>query len=381
MVKAIVPIIVFFALCVGVGLGYYYSNKVSEKETKSGGGVKRGPPEVIVIKLKKESVTIEEEFPGRVAANRVAEIRPQVGGIIIKRLFEEGSDVEAGQQLYQIEASTYQIAFDKANADLQKASTLLKLMEAKSLRYSELIKVDGISKQEFDDIQTSLALSKADLKIAEVALSNAKIILDYTKILAPISGRIGKSFVNEGSLVTPGQSMALAVITQFDQVYVDISQSVADYNRLRDQLSRSNTIKATLFQNDDQIPYEHEGELQFSGILVEKSTGSVSLRVVFPNKEYKLLPGLFAKVKLKLGSQEGFLIPQRACNRNPDGELFIWKYDEVDTVRQMVINPVKTNGSNWLVNDGVKDGDRIVYKGFQKIQPGGKVIVKEEKIQ
>lgn len=380
MYKAIVPVIVFFAFCIGIGLGYYYNIKVYEKVTKGGAG-KKGTPEVVLIKLKKEAVTIEEEFPGRVVANRVAEIRPQVGGIITKRLFEEGSDVEAGQLLYQIEASTYQAAFDKANADLQKAVTQLKLVETKNLRYSELIKVDGISKQEFDDMQTSLALGKADLKIAEVALSNAKIILDYTKILAPISGRISKSFVNEGSLVTSGQSLALAVITQFDQVYVDISQSITDYQRLREQLNQENSIKARLYFQEGHAPYAHEGELQFSGIMVEKTTGSISLRVIFPNKEFQLLPGLFAKVKLKLSSQEGFLIPQRACNRNQDGELFVWKYDEKDTVRQVVINPTKTIGSNWLVNGGINEGDRIVYKGFQKIQPDGKVLVKEEKIQ
>jgi membrane fusion protein (multidrug efflux system) len=377
MVKAIVPIIVFFAFCVGIGFGYYYNIKVSEKETK-GGASKKGTPEVILIKINKENVTIEEEFPGRVVANRVAEIRPQVGGIITKRLFEEGSDVEAGQQLYQIESATYQATFDKANADLQKATTQLKLMEIKNLRYGELIKVDGISKQEFDDMQTSLALSKADLKIAEVALSNAKIILEYTKIIAPISGRISKSFVNEGSLVTPSQSLALAVITQFDQVYVDISQSITDYQRLREKLDQKNSIKATLYFGEGQVPYSHEGELQFSGIMVEKSTGSISLRVIFPNKELQLLPGLFAKVKLKLSTQEGFLIPQRACNRNQDGELFVWKYDEKEAVRQVVINPIKTIGNNWLISRGLNEGDRIVYKGFQKIPPDSKVLVKEE---
>ena len=378
MISKLLPIIVFLAFCSGVGLGLYYKTKTTPVEDKSK-GFKKGDPEVSVIVLKKEMIPIEEEFPGRVVANRIAEIRPQVGGIILKRLFTEGNDVTEGQVLYKIDPALFQVNFEKAKADLEKATTNLNLIQAKSLRYDQLIKVEGISKQEYDDIQANLAVSKADLKIAEAALANAKLTLSYTDIIAPISGRIGKSIVNEGSLVTPSQTSALAIITQFDQVYVDISQSSADFIRLRDQISKSEKISVRLFLNGEERPYKQEGQFQFSGVMVDQSTGALQLRAVFPNADHELLPGLFVKVRLQLGGQESILIPQRATSRNPDGELTVWKVNKEDSASQIIVKSDKTKGDKWVVTAGVAPGDRIIYKGFQRLTTQGtKVKTKVE---
>ena len=373
----LIPIIVLLAFCGGIALGYVYKSKSVPIDAKAM-FPNKGPPEVSVIQLKKETTLIEEEFPGRIIANRIVEIRPQVGGIILKRLFKEGSDVLEGQELYQIDPSPFQLTLDRAKADLEKAITSLNLIQTKSLRNEGLMKIDGISKQEYDEVQASLAVSKSELKIAEAALANAKITLNYTKIVAPIAGRIGKTNVNEGSLVTPNQSASLATITQFDQVYVDISQSSADYIRLREQMSKSEKIAVRLFLQGSLTPYHQEGELQFSGVMVDPSTGSLQLRSVFANAEHELLPGLFVKVRLKLGTQEAILIPQRATGRNPDGELTVWVVNNEDSVRQVVVKSSKTIGDKWLITEGVKEGDKIVYKGFQKISPGSKVKVKLE---
>lgn len=376
--KKLIPIIVFLAFCAGLALGVYYKTKTTPVDGKSKPFVK-GPPEVSVIVLKTETTIIEEEFPGRIVANRIAEIRPQVGGIILKRLFKEGSDVVEGQILYQIEPSSFQSAYDRVKAEVEKATSNLNLIQTKSLRYAELMKIDGISKQEFDDINASLAASKADLKIVEAALINAKINLDYTKIVAPISGRIGKSIVNEGSLVTPNQISALSIITQFDQVYVDISQSSADYHRLREQISKSEKIPVRLFLNGGDTPYKQEGELQYSGVMVEQSTGALQLRAVFANENHDLLPGLFVKVRLKLGSQEAILIPQRATSRNPDGQLTVWVVDKEDSAKQIIVKSNKALGDKWVVTSGVKPGDCIIYKGFHKLTSQGvKVKAKVE---
>lgn len=377
MISKLLPIIILISFCGGIALGYFYKAKSPSIEAKSKGPAK-GPPEVSVIKLKTESVLIEEEFPGRIVANRIAEIRPQIGGIIQKRLFEEGSDVVAGQVLYEIDPASFQAAFERAKADLEKVTTNLNLIQTKSQRYEELIKINGISKQEHDDVVASLAVAKADIKIAEAVLANTKITLNYTKIVAPISGRIGKSIVNEGSLVTTGQSTALAIITQFDKVYVDISQSSADYLRLKDQLVKNEKTIVRLFLDGSDKVYKQEGELQFSEVIVDQSTSAIQLRAIFSNPEYDLLPGSFVKVRLVLGSEEGILIPQRATNRNPDGDLTIWVVNESDEVRQVSIKSSKTIRDNWLVTSGINSGDRIVYKGFQKISQGNKIKVKLE---
>lgn len=378
MISKMLPIIVFFVFCSGVALGLFYKTKTTPVEDKSK-GFNKGDPEVSVIVLKKETIAIEEEFPGRVVANRIAEIRPQVGGIILKRLFTEGNDVTEGQVLYKIDPAIFQVNFEKAKADLEKATTNLNLIQAKSSRYEQLIKVEGISKQEYDDIQANLAVSKADLKIAEAALANAKLTLSYTDIIAPISGRIGKSIVNEGSLVTPNQTSALAIITQLDQVYVDISQSSADFIRLREQISKNEKIAVRLFLNGEEKPYKLDGQLQFSGVIVEQSTGALQLRAVFPNPGHELLPGLFVKVRLQLGVQESILIPQRATSRNPDGELTVWMVNKEDSASQIVVKSDKTKGAKWVITAGVAPGDRIIYKGFQKLtKQGTKVKTKVE---
>ncbi len=363
-IKKLLPLLVFLVFCGGVAVGVFYKTKTAPPETKA---FQRKDPEVTVITLKEEVVPVEEEFPGRVVATRIAEVRPQVGGLILKRLFQEGSNVTEGTPLYQIDARTFQTNLERAQADLEKAKTNHKLLQTKNDRYAELIKADGISQQEFDDVKASLLVSEANIKVAEASLADAKVMLEYTKITAPISGRISKSFVNEGSLVTPNQMSALATITQFDQVYVDINQSTSDFFRLREKITNNNDIVAKLFLDGKDDAYEENGVLQFSEVLVERSTGSLQLRVVFDNKKLELLPGLFVKIRLQLGEQKTILVPQRATTRNPDGQLLVWVVDENDTAKQVVVDSKRTYGDKWLATGGVKSGDRIVYKGYQRL--------------
>ncbi len=322
--------------------------------------------EVSVVTIAPESLTLSKDLPGRTSAFRVAEIRPQVTGIITKRLFEEGSDVTEGQQLYQIDPAPYQAAYDSANADLMKAQANVKSVQAKTARYAELVKIGGVSKQDYDDVKASLDQSKADVAIATAALATAKINLDYTKVFSPISGRIGKSMVTEGALVTANQAGALATVQQFDKM------------QLRRQFSEAggNAAKPTarlMLDGGNEI-YGETGELQFSDVTVEQSTGTVQLRILFPNPNHEILPGLFVHARLDQAKENAaILIPQQAVNRNPDGSVAVWVVDEGDKAAIRPIKISQTVGDKWLVTEGLKAGDRVVVEGVMKIQPGATV--------
>lgn len=326
-------------------------------------------PSVLALKIAKQNVDDFEEMPGRTSAYRFAEIRPQVDGIIIKRLFIEGSKVEKGQQLYQIDPAPYLATYDSAKADLQKTIANFEAIKAKNIRFKKLIEVEAVSKQEFDDVKASLAAAQADVAIAKAVVQKAKIYLDYTKVLAPISGNIGKSVVTEGSLVSANQVQILATITQLDPIYVDLEKSSEDLAQFKNEIAGRNNVSADLYLSDGTI-YPHSGVLQFSEVNIDPSTSSVSLRALFDNPEQTLLPGSFVKVRIKTSTQNAILVPQKAVVRGADGSSSVWIVDEKNQVKPTSITTVKAIGNNWLISEGLKEGDAVVIEGLQKIAPG-----------
>jgi len=337
-----------------------------------GGGGQQPALEVTALRLQAEPVTVYEELPGRTIAYEIAEIRPQVNGLITDRLFTEGSKVTQGQQLYQIDAAIYQAIYDSARADLQRAEAMVKPLQAKNDRFAELVRIEAISQQEYDDIQADLARAEAEIAIANAALARAKVNLEYTKVYAPISGRIGKSIVTKGALVTAGQVQPLAVITQLDPIYVDITQSSSDLLRLRRATADGEKLAVELLLDEEKNLYEHKGKLLFHEVSVEPTTGSVKLRTLFPNPDRILLPGLFVRARLGLEYPHALLVPQRAALRQPDGGLVVWVIDADDTVRPVNLTVGRAVGSSWLVESGVSAGDVIVTVG-QNLKPGALV--------
>jgi len=345
------------------------------KETQSAARP-QGPPEVGVIAVEPQKVSLTTELPGRTSAHRIAEVRPQVGGIIQKRLFTEGSDVKAGEVLYQIDPATFRATYSSAKAALVRAEANLNSVRLREERYRELVQINAVSQQEYDDASAALKQSRADVEAAKAVLETARINLDYTSVKAPISGRIGRSAVTVGALVTASQAEPLAVIQQLDPVYVDVTQSTPDLLRLRqavaDGLLKSNGNNAEVrLLLEDGTPYPHSGSLQFSDVTVEQSTGSVVLRTVFPNPDKLLLPGMFVRAVVEEGvNEQAILVPQRGVTRNPAGNAMVFVVGAEEKVEPRVITVTRTVGDNWLVSDGLKAGDRVILEGIQRARPG-----------
>lgn len=320
-------------------------------------------PQVGIVTLEPQPFALTRELPGRTAAYRIAEVRPQVDGIIQKRLFAEGSEVKAGQQLYQIDASVYQATYTEAEANLAASKSLAD-------RYAELVKDQAVSKQAYDEARS------ASLQ-AQATLERAKIDLRYTKVLAPISGRIGRSAVTEGALVNNGQAQAMATIHQLDPIYVDVTQPARDLLALRRDLASGrlqkageNAAKVTLTLEDGS-QYAHEGQLEFSEVSVDEGTGSVTLRAVFPNPDRMLLPGMFVRAQLIAGvKSEAILAPQQGVTRNAKGEATVMVVNGENKVEQRVIKAERAVGNRWLVSEGLNPGDRLITEGLQFIRPG-----------
>lgn len=339
------------------------------------GGHDMPPAEVSVITIMQETVTPTTDLPGRTSAFKVAEIRPQVSGIIVKRLFEEGSNVKEGEQLYQIDPAPYQAAYDSARADLQKAEANIKSVQAKAARYSKLVGIGGVSKQDSDDVNASLAQSNADVAIAKAALAATKINLDYTRVFSPISGHIGKSLVTEGALVTANQAQALATVQQFDKIYVDVSQSSGDLMQLRRQYAGNadpaQKLRAELLLENSATPYKEAGELQFSDVTVDQGTNTVQVRILFPNPNHEILPGLFVRARLaQAGNETAVLAPQKAVIRNADGSVIVMKVVEGNTIAPQPVKLGSAVGDRWIVTEGLQAGDKIVVEGIMKAAPG-----------
>lgn len=335
-----------------------------------------GPPEVSVVTVKSQRVVLTTELPGRVAASLTAEVRPQVGGILRDRLFTEGADVKAGELLYQIDPLSYQAAHDGARAALAKAEANLLPLQLKAKRYQELVRSEAVSQQDVDDATAAQKLAEAEIEAAKAAVETARINLAYTQVTAPISGRIGRSAVTIGALVTASQALPLATIQQLDPVFVDVTQSSNEMLRLRKELE-SGQLDTTGGQAkvqlllDDGNRYPEPGRLKFSEAFVDASTGSVTLRTLFPNAQLLLLPGMFVRTVLEEGVKEqAILVPQRGVTRNPAGKAMVMVVGADDKVEPRVIQVDRTVGDQWLVTDGLAVGDRVILEGLQKARPG-----------
>ena len=335
------------------------------------------PPEVGVIVVQPERVVLTTELPGRVAPHLIAEVRPQVGGIIQQRLFSEGGDVKAGQILYQIDSAPYRAAFASAKAALARAEANLAPARLKEERFRELVLIKAVSQQEYDDANAALLQGEAEVESARAALDSARINLDYTSVKAPISGRIGRSSVTTGALVTANQVEALATIQQLDPVYVDVTQSTADLLRLKQGLASGLLANQGASQArvrlllEDGSPYAQPGILKFSEVTVDQATGSVTLRSLFPNPEQLLLPGMFVRAVLEEGiNEQALLVPQRGVTRNPAGKPVALVVGAEEKVESRLIEVVRTVGDRWLVGAGLAPGDRVILEGIQRARPG-----------
>ena len=342
--------------------------------------VSQGPPEVGVVAVAPAPVTLATELSGRIAPHLVAEVRPQVGGIIQKRLFEEGGEVKAGQPLYQIDSALYQAAHDSAKAALAKAEGNLVAIRLKQERFKELVAIKAVSQQEYDDASALRKQGEAEVVAAKAAVETSRINLAYTTIVAPISGRIGRSAVTPGALVTANQAASLATIQQLDPVYVDVTQSSAELLRLKRDLASGAIRKNGASQAkvglvlEDGTAYPLEGTMKFSEVTVDQATGSVTLRALFPNPNHLLLPGMFVRAIVQEGvNEQAILVPQRGVSRNPKGEAMAMVVGAEEKVEPRVIKVARTVGENWLVTEGLQAGDRVILEGLQKGRPGTQV--------
>ena len=340
---------------------------------KDGGQAPRAVP-VSAITLETTTIQLTQHLPGRSVAYKVAEIRPQVTGIITKRLFTEGGMVEQGQQLYQINPAPYQAVYNKVKADLLRAEANLASIAAKEARYRESLKVSVVSEQDYDDAKAALLDAKASVAIAEAAIESAEIDLNYTKVYSPISGQIGKSNFTEGALVTANQSTLLAQVTQLDPIYVDMQESRKKVLSLREKSKNTDQVMVTLDLGDG-FTYEHQGQFQFSEVTVNPTTSSVELRAIFPNPDQILFPGLFVRATLLLDTVDALLIPQKAGILGPGGQMNAWVIDEKGAAQLSPIVANETHGNNWIVSKGLKVGDKVVIEGFQKLRPNTPVVV------
>ncbi|MDN5449523.1 MAG: efflux RND transporter periplasmic adaptor subunit [Enterobacterales bacterium] len=340
-------------------------------------------PEVGVVTLKAEPLNITTELPGRTSAYRIAEVRPQVGGIILKRNFVEGSDIQAGSSLYQIDPATYQAAYDSARGDLAKAEAAANIAHLTVNRYKTLVGTKYISQQEYDTAVADARQADAAVTAAKAAVETARINLAYTKVTSPISGRIGKSSVTEGALVTSNQANALATVQQLDPIYVDVTQSSNDFLRLKEELANGTLeqeggkAKAELVLENGQV-YAQKGSLEFSDVTVDESTGSITIRAVFPNPKGDLLPGMFVRARLDEGiKNNALLVPQQGVTRNPRGEATVMLVGADNKVENRTVTAAQAIGDKWLVTDGLKSGDKVIVTGLQKVRPGVQVKVEE----
>ncbi|TFW17740.1 efflux RND transporter periplasmic adaptor subunit [Duganella callida] len=332
--------------------------------------------EVGVFQVQQAPLSITTELPGRTAAFQVAEVRPQVNGLIQKRLFVEGADVKAGTALYQIDPAIYQATYNSAKAALAKAKANLLTAQPKVGRYKDLVAIEGVSKQDYDDAVASYEQAKADVESAAAALEQARINLEYTHVDAPISGRISRSSVTPGALVTANQTTALTTVQQLDPIYVDVTQTSEDMLRLKRDIESGNLKKnggqarVTLLFSDGS-KYAEEGKLQFSDVSVDPGTGNVTLRALFPNPKHDLLPGMFVRAVIESGVDEkAIAVPQQGVTRNPKGEATALVLNKEGKVEQRTLVTGGTLGDKWLVKSGLSNGDLLIVEGVQKVKPG-----------
>jgi membrane fusion protein (multidrug efflux system) len=368
--------------------GVAFSILFAATATLAGCGDK-GPPAggqgavpVTVATLATQTVTLKRELPGRVTPFLVAEVRPQVNGIIARRLFTEGGLVKEGEPLYQIEDATYRADSESAQASLARAEATLVTAQLNARRSAELVKVDAVSKQDDEDAAAALRQAEADVKAARAAVARAGVVLGFARITSPISGRIGKSSVTQGALVTANQAAALATVQQLDPVYVDLTQSAAELLELRralaaGKLTGTRDLPVSILLEDGS-EYDLAGKLAFSDVTVDPTTGSFALRVVVPNPRNILLPGMYVRAIVGDGErQDALLVPQQGVTHDPKGDttaMVVGKDGKVE-VRPVVVS--RAIGDKWLVESGLAAGDRVIVEGLQKIRPGAAVQATE----
>ncbi|MGD2114012.1 MAG: efflux RND transporter periplasmic adaptor subunit [Acidobacteriota bacterium] len=334
------------------------------------------PPAVSVVTLEPRPITLTTELPGRTSPYLVAEIRPQVNGLIQEREFSEGADVRAGSVLYQIDPAPYQAAYDRAEAALEVARASLPALASRAERMRELASIRAAGEQEAEDAEAALRQAEANVTAAEAALEAARVDLARTPIEAPISGRIGRSAVTIGALVTAFQPTPLAVIQQLDPIYVDVTQSTAELLRLRRALAQGEIADAEGGSSvrlllEDGTPYPLDGRLEFRDVTVDPGTGSVTLRMVFPNPEHVLLPGMYVRAVVREGVvEDAILAPQQGITRDPKGHPLAWVVGPDDTVELRHPTLGRALGDDWLVTDGLAAGDRLVVEQSRPLQPG-----------
>ncbi|MDQ8180779.1 efflux RND transporter periplasmic adaptor subunit [Pelagicoccus sp. SDUM812005] len=337
----------------------------------------RPAPTVTVAEIETEAVTLTRQLPGRATASLIAEVRPQVNGIVAERLFQEGGTVEAGQALYQLDDSLYRANANIAQATLQNAEAALALARTEAKRSSELYSSKAISAQEYDASQAKLQQAEAQAQLAAASLASAQITLDYSRITAPISGQIGRSSVTQGALVTANQSAPLATIQQLDPIYVDITQSSNELLQLRAALAQGELQAVDLPVQiilENGSPYPHPGKIAFSETTVDPGTGSYTLRVEVPNPDHLILPGMYLRGIVSVGQREnGILVPQKAVSRNFDGSTSVKLVAADGTVENRQVTLGQAVENRWIVESGLSAGDRVVVNGIQKAVPGSKV--------
>jgi membrane fusion protein (multidrug efflux system) len=334
-------------------------------------------PEATAVTARPRQIALTTELPGRTSAYRIAQIRPQISGLLLKRLFTEGLDVKAGQVLYQIDPAPFEAALGNAKAALGRSEANLPAIRSRTQRYKELLADKAVSQQEYDDASAALNQVEADIQYWKAALETARINLGYTKVTAPISGRIGTSNVTDGAIVTAYQPMPLATIQQLDPIYTDVPQSTTDILRLKRRLAdgrlktngtEQKKVKLIL---EDGTAYSFHGTLQFRDVTVDPTTGSVILRIVFPNPEGVLLPNMFVRAVIQEGiNEQAILIPQQAVSRDINGNPVVLIVDAENNAQQRMIKLDRAIGDQWLVLSGIADGDQVIVEGIQKVRPG-----------
>jgi membrane fusion protein (multidrug efflux system) len=335
----------------------------------------QGPAPVAYVTVHEQPVTLTTELPGRTTAFETSEVRPQVNGLVLERLFVEGDVVHKGQPLYRIDPAPYQAQVASAQAALTRARSSIASSGALARRYGELVKINAIARQEFENAQTTAAQARADVAAQQAALRTAQIDLARTTIRAPITGRIGRSVFTTGALVSASQSNALATIQRLDPIYVDIQESSADLLKLRQQilsgqLTRDGNARVKL-KLEDGSEYGAQGTLRFADVTVDPTTGSQVIRALFPNPNGLLLPGMFARASLVEGTQSnGMLVPQRAVSRDEKGLATVMVIGADNKVQMRTLQTSRSIGDNWLVTSGIKPGDKIIVEGGMMLRPG-----------
>lgn len=348
-----------------------------------GPGAGMPPPEVTVVTLKPENVTLTRELSGRATPSMIAEVRPQVSGIVRRRLFTEGGTVRAGQPLYQIDDAAFQADRNSAQAQLARAQATLATARLNAGRSAELVRIDAVSKQDNDNAQAALRQAQADVRAAQAAVQGASVPLGFTRVTAPISGQIGRSSVTAGALVTAAQPAPLATIQQLDPMYVDLTQSSAELLQLRRDLASGGLTRTDNVPVDivleDGTRFDHQGRLSFAETTVDPTTGSFTVRVVVPNPQHLLLPGMYVRANVANGARaNALLVPQPGISRDPKGNATAMVVGADGKVEPRPVKVSRTVGNRWLVEEGLKAGDKVIVEGLQKIQPGAPVKAVEQ---